>query len=119
MLYQANSLRVSGRAGQYLVSLMSIVHGYWRGRAACFFSTSIIYSRDLALDCGMKVLLKQLRTGWFLKSQDQWTADSAEALDFKTAPSAMDYSRIHGYQDTSIILKFVEQSDDLELKNCC
>jgi hypothetical protein len=67
----------------------------------------------------MKVLLKQLQTGRFLKCQDQWTADFAEALDFKTTPSAMDYSRIHGYQGTSILLKFGEQRDDVELRNCC
>jgi len=67
----------------------------------------------------MKILLKQLRTGRFLRDMDRWTADSAEALDFKTTPAAMDYSRIHSYGGISIILKFVDPRYDLELINCC
>jgi hypothetical protein len=67
----------------------------------------------------MKVLLKQPDTGRFLKGRDQWTLHSKEALDFKTTPAAMDYSRINGYRDISIILKFLEARDDLELRGCC
>ena len=67
----------------------------------------------------MKVLLKQSGTGRFLKSRDQWTIQSEEAMDFKTTPAAMDYSRFHGYRDMSIILRFPKAGDDLELKRCC
>lgn len=67
----------------------------------------------------MKVLLKQAVTGRFLKSAGCWTVDWAEALDFKTTPAAMDYSRIHGYDGLIIILKFFDARDDFELQNCC
>ena len=67
----------------------------------------------------MRVLLKQSVTGHFLRAADCWTADSAEALDFKTTPSAMDYARIHGYKGLSIILKSSDARQDLEMQNCC
>lgn len=40
-------------------------------------------------------------------------------MDFKTTPAAMDFSRFHGYQDMSIVLKFADDDDDLELRCCC
>ena len=67
----------------------------------------------------MRILLKQFQTGRFLKDRGRWTAESADALNFKTIPAAMDYSLIHGYQGTSIVLKFFDARDDLELTNCC
>jgi len=63
--------------------------------------------------------LKQSTTGRFLRDAGRWTADAAEAFDFKTTPAAMDFSRIHDCQETSIILKFANARYDLELKNCC
>ena len=67
----------------------------------------------------MKVLLKRARDGNFLKDSDRWTDDSAEALDFKTTPAAMDYSQIHGLRGMRILLKFANAHYDLELENCC
>jgi len=67
----------------------------------------------------MKVLLKNSATRLFLKDSSRWTGSSADALDFKTAPAAMDYSLIHGFQGVSIILNFPNAGHDLELKNCC
>jgi hypothetical protein len=67
----------------------------------------------------MKVLLKRASDPSFLKDSNRWTANSAEALDFKTTPSAMDYSRIHGFRGASIVLKFADARYDLELENCC
>ena len=67
----------------------------------------------------MKVLLKRTGDGRFLKDSGRWTDDSAEALDFKTTPSAMDYSQIHGFRGMLILLKFGNAQFDLELKNCC
>ena len=67
----------------------------------------------------MKVLLKQSGTGCFLKDRDQWTVHSEEAMDFKTTPAALDYSRFHGYRDMSIILRFLKSGEDLELERCC
>lgn len=67
----------------------------------------------------MKVLLKQPVNGLFLKDSTHWTGSFAEALDFKTTPAAMDYSRIHGFTGASIVLAFANAHYDLELKNCC
>jgi hypothetical protein len=67
----------------------------------------------------MKVLLKQARTGNFLKGLNSWTANSTEALDFKTTPSAMDYSQNHGLGGMCIVLKFADARLDVELENCC
>src|SRR5579872_7523419 len=73
----------------------------------------------LALSCDMKVLLKQSGTNLFLKDSDRWTKSFTDALDFKTTPAAMDYSRIHGFRGAIIILKFANACDDFELRNCC
>lgn len=67
----------------------------------------------------MKVLLKQGINGLFLKDSQHWTRSYAEALDFKTTPAAMDYSRTHGFKGASIVLAFANARYDLELKNCC
>jgi len=67
----------------------------------------------------MKVLLKETATGRFLSGSDRWTPDPTDALNFRTTPAAMDYSRIHGYSGSTIILKFINSQYDLELKNCC
>ena len=67
----------------------------------------------------MKVLLKRAGDGNFLKDSNRWTGNFAEALDFKTTPAAMDYSRIHGFRGARIVLKFCEARYDLELENCC
>ena len=75
--------------------------------------------RVSALLLRMKVLLKRMGDGNFLKDSERWTVDSAEALDFKTMPAAMDYSLIHGFQGMRILLKFADARHDLELKNCC
>jgi hypothetical protein len=67
----------------------------------------------------MKVLLKNNGTRLFLKDSARWTGSSADALDFKTAPAAMDYSLMHAFHDISIVLKFSDTHNDVELKNCC
>jgi hypothetical protein len=67
----------------------------------------------------MKVLLKQFATGKFLKAPGLWTSDSANAIDFKTAPAALDFSHSHGYRSTVIVLKFADGRYDMDLKNCC
>lgn len=67
----------------------------------------------------VKVLLMQSYTGHFLNGRDEWTFRSEEALDFKTTPEAMDYSRSRGYREVSIVLKFPKHCDDVELKGCC
>jgi hypothetical protein len=66
----------------------------------------------------MKILLKKLETGLFLKDLGCWTSDSGVALNFKTTPAALDYCLKHGHFGTSIILKFVDSRYDMELKNC-
>ena len=67
----------------------------------------------------MRVLLKDPGTRLFLKDSKQWTDNSTDAKDFKTTPAAMDYSMTHGLHDKSIVLKFGNAHDDLELNNCC
>ena len=67
----------------------------------------------------MRVLLKLPANGMFLKDSNYWTNISANAMDFKTVPAAMDYSLIHGFQGASIVLKFVNPRQDVELNNCC
>ena len=63
------------------------------------------------------MLLKQLKTGLFLKKPEGWTANVREARDFKTTPEALDYSRQHACGETSIVLKFSDSSHDFEIKN--
>jgi len=67
----------------------------------------------------VKVLLKDPGTKLFLKDSNRWTNNFADAMDFKTTPAAMDYSLIHGFQEISIVLKFVNTRYDLELNKCC
>lgn len=67
----------------------------------------------------MRVLLKQPGTRLFLKDSNRWTDNSTDAMDFKTTPAAMDYCLIHGFHGVSIVLKFVNAREDVELNNCC
>ena len=67
----------------------------------------------------MRVLLKDVVTKQFLKDSNRWTNISANAMDFKTTPAAMDYSLIHGFHGVTIVLKFVNSGQDLEMNNCC
>ena len=81
--------------------------------------TLTIYFPLLTLGCVVKVLLKQPLTGDFVNDAGRWTANAAEALDFKTTPAAMDYARIHCYEGLSIVLKSTNSGYDVELPNCC
>lgn len=67
----------------------------------------------------MKVILKQSVTGDFLNGAGRWTRNPAEAVDFKTTPSAMDYALRHQLKGLTIVLKSVDARCDLELPNCC
>lgn len=68
---------------------------------------------------GVRVILKQSTTENFLGGRGRWTRNAAEALDFKTTPSAMDYALRHQYTGLTIVLKSVDPRYDLELPNCC
>jgi hypothetical protein len=72
-----------------------------------------------AVGLTVKILLKQIRTGQFVRDWEHWTDIPEDAFDFKTTPTAMDYAQIHGFHGLSILLKFPDSRLDVELRNCC
>jgi hypothetical protein len=64
----------------------------------------------------MKILLKHLKSGLFVKASGDWTAKSNDALNFVSPAAAQDYRRSHRCFLTSIIFRFRLARHDMELK---
>ena len=63
----------------------------------------------------MRILIQQKESGLYFRDIDSWTRDAAEAMDFLSSTSAIDFcvtNRINGVQ---LVLKFEEQRYDIVL----
>jgi hypothetical protein len=63
----------------------------------------------------MRIVLQQIDSGLYFKDIGAWTRDPAEAMDFLSSTSAIDFclqNRITGIQ---LVLKFQEQRCDIVL----
>ncbi|MFO1475874.1 MAG: hypothetical protein U1F98_04400 [Verrucomicrobiota bacterium] len=61
----------------------------------------------------MRILLQQKQSGLYFKDINAWTRDPADAVDFLSSTSAMEFCRINKILDVQMVLKFEEQHCDI------
>jgi len=61
----------------------------------------------------MRILLQQIETGLYFKDIGAWTREPAEAMDFLSSTSAMDFCKLNRILDVQLVLKFEEQRCDI------
>ena len=66
-------------------------------------------------DDSMKTLLRQPRTGLYLKGAGKWTPDCEKARDFKSSVTARSYCENHHILHAQIVLKFDTEQYDIVL----
>jgi hypothetical protein len=63
----------------------------------------------------MRILLQQKETGLYFKDIGAWTREAAEAMDFLSSTSAIDFCVLNKISDVHLVLKFEEQRYDIVL----
>jgi hypothetical protein len=63
----------------------------------------------------MRILLQQKETGLYFKDIDAWSREPAEAMDFLSSTSAIDFCVLNKISDVQLVLKFEEQQYDIVL----
>jgi hypothetical protein len=63
----------------------------------------------------MRILLQQKETGLYLKEQGAWSANNAEAMEFVSSTTAIDFSVANRLKGVQLVLKFDEQRCDIVL----
>ena len=63
----------------------------------------------------MRILLQQKETGLYFKDIGTWTPEPAEAMDFLSSTTAIDFCVINRIADVQLVLKFEEQRCDIVL----
>ena len=63
----------------------------------------------------MKILLQRKETGDYFQEPGTWTRESADAMDFLSSTSAIDYCAANKILDVQLVLKFDEQHYDIVL----
>jgi hypothetical protein len=63
----------------------------------------------------MRILLQQKETGLYFKDIGAWTPDAAEAMDFLSSTSAIDFCVLNKISHVQLVLKFEEQRYDIVL----
>ena len=63
----------------------------------------------------MRILLQQKETGLYFQDIDAWTRNSAEAMDFLSSTSAIDFCVMNKIAGVQLVLKFDEQQYDIVL----
>jgi len=63
----------------------------------------------------MRILLQQKETGLYFKDIGTWTREPAEAMDFLSSTTAIDFCVINRIADVQLVLKFEEQRCDIVL----
>jgi len=64
----------------------------------------------------MKILLKNGKTGLFVKNSGDWTSKAEHALNFKSPKAADDYRQAHRFFLASVLVRFKNPRHDIELK---
>jgi alpha-D-ribose 1-methylphosphonate 5-triphosphate synthase subunit PhnL len=60
----------------------------------------------------MRILLQHARTGLYLRSPENWTANPFESLDFKNSQAAIDFAREHNIDGIQIAVTFMDSQFD-------
>lgn len=63
----------------------------------------------------MRILLQQKETGLYFKDVGAWTREPAEAMDFLSSTSAIDFCVMNRISGVQLVLKFEEQRYDIVL----
>ncbi len=64
---------------------------------------------------GMRVLLRDLKTGLYFQEAAQWTAEAQQAQSFKHSAEAMDFARKQRVANAEVVLAFDEPSFSVAL----
>jgi hypothetical protein len=60
----------------------------------------------------MKILLRSLRTGDYVRSFEAWTAHACAALDFQSISRALELVRSRRLEDMEVVLTDLTMGDD-------
>ena len=63
----------------------------------------------------MRILIQQKESGLYFKDVGNWTRNSAEAMDFLSSTSAIDFCVMNKISGVQLVLKFDEQRYDIVL----
>ena len=63
----------------------------------------------------MRILIQQKETGLYFRDIDAWTRNPAEAMDFLSSTSAIDFCVLNKISGVQLVLKFEEQRYDIVL----
>ena len=63
----------------------------------------------------MKILLQQKESGLYFKDVGAWDPDPAQAMDFLSSTSAIDFCVANKINGVQLVLKFEEQRYDIVL----
>jgi hypothetical protein len=63
----------------------------------------------------MRILLQQKDTGLYFRDMDSWTSDSAEAMDFVSSTSALEFCARNRLAGVQLVLKFDGEKFDIVL----
>ena len=64
----------------------------------------------------MRILLQQKESGLYFKDVGAWSPNAAEAMDFVSSTSAIDFCVINKISGVQLVLKFAEQRYDIVLQ---
>jgi len=63
----------------------------------------------------MRILLQQKETGLYLKTREEWSGKSIEAMEFVSSTTAIDFCIANQLKGVQLVLKFDEQRCDIVL----
>ena len=63
----------------------------------------------------MRILIQQKETGLYFQDVGSWTRNPAEAMDFLSSTSAIDFCVLNKISAVQLVLKFEEQQYDIVL----
>ena len=63
----------------------------------------------------MRILVQQKETGLYFKDVGSWTRKSAEAMEFVSSTTAIDFCALNKLNGIQLVLKFDEQKCDIVL----
>ncbi|HET7624739.1 MAG TPA: hypothetical protein VFM25_05690 [Verrucomicrobiae bacterium] len=63
----------------------------------------------------MRILIQQKQTGLYFQDIGAWTPHSADAMDFLSSTSAIEFCVLNKLSDVQLVLKFEEQRYDIVL----
>jgi hypothetical protein len=61
----------------------------------------------------MRILLQHIESGLYFKDIGAWTREPAEAMDFLSSTSAIDFCVVNKIVDVQMVLKFEQQRYDI------